>query len=158
LSQSLHLTQGVGFTAFIPTTTGLSATYLGNFTLGATRTWRRDSFAGNLQLGYFYYGETRGPITNADGTVDPAAVLTPAQQQINGQFLFEWRHDFQHFWTLHLAAGVATVFRATDGGGQIWQPAGSAGVNYTHPKFQAELLYTRGMVPNPVVQSTFVND
>jgi hypothetical protein len=157
LSQNLHLTQGAGFVSFIPTLTGLSPTYTGSLSVGVTRTWRRDSFAGNLQLGYFYYGETRGPAPNANGTVDPDSVLAPVRQQINGQFLFEWRHDFQHFWTIRLATGVTTVFGITDDT-QLWQPAGAAGVNYTHPKFQAELLYTRGIVPNPVVSHTFVND
>jgi hypothetical protein len=156
LSQNLHLTQGAGFVAFIPTLAGVSPTYTGSLSLGVTRTWRRDSFAGNLQLGYFYYGETFNPVTNADGTVD-ATNIVAARQQANGQFLFEWRHDFQHFWTIRLAAGVATVFGISDDT-QLWQPAGAAGVNYTHPKFQAELLYTRGIVPNPVVSHTFVSD
>jgi hypothetical protein len=31
-------------------------------------------------------------------------------------------------------------------------------VHYVHPKIQLDLIYSRGMVPNPYVQSTFVAD
>jgi hypothetical protein len=147
LSQTLRITQGAGFLAYIPTTADVGATYSGNASLGLTKSWQRDSFGGHLALGYLYYGETRGPM-----------MISPSQQQIDGSLMLEWRHDFEHFWTIHLGAGVATVFRATDGGGQIWQPIGEAGVHYVHPKIQWELLYTRGMLPNPYVQSTFVAD
>jgi hypothetical protein len=153
-----RLVQGAGFTAFIPQATGLGQSYTGTLSLGAHRTFRRDSFGGDLQLNYIYYGETRGPVTNSDGTIEPDGVVLPTQQQISGNFMFRWRHDFERFWVVGLGTGVATVFRATDGGGQVWQPAGEALVQYVHPRTQLELMYTRGMVPSALVQRTFVAD
>jgi hypothetical protein len=158
IDQNHIFKQGATFSTYIPTTTGVDPNYTVSLDLAIARVWGRDAFAGRLQLAYYRYGETRGPTKNNDGTVDPDGVVSPLQQQIGGQFLFDWRHDFQHFWNINLAAGVATVFRAEDGGGQIWQPAGTAAAHYTHPKVQLDLIYNRGLIPNAVVQRTFVGD
>ena len=157
-SPSGRFTQSVGFTAFVPTTGSFSQTYLANSSVGLHRELRRDLVGGDLALAYYYYGAIRGPAPRSDGSIDPNAVITPEQNQLSGSFLFRWSHDFAGFWSINAGAGVATLFRASDGGGQIWQPAAEAGVHYTHPKFLADLTYTRGLVPNQLVQQTFVSD
>jgi hypothetical protein len=157
-SKTGRLIQGAGFGAFIPTSSGLGTTYTGSGSLGTDYSFRRDAIGGDVKLDYVYFDAQRGPVTNPDGTVNPDGIVVPVQQQILGNALARWRHDFGNFWNTELDFGVVVVMRASDGGGQIWQPAGAAAVRYLHPKISGELAYSHGAAPSALVQTTFMND
>jgi hypothetical protein len=158
LSPQLRLTQNLSFNGFLPTTDAIGQSYTTTAGVGLLRVFRRDSFGADFQFGDYFYREARGPITNPDGTVDPHGIVTPSRDELSAQLMLRWRRDLGVFWNINLGFGAATLFRATDGGGRIWQPVGEAGVHYVHPRIQLALTYARSLTPSPIVQSTFVTD
>ena len=158
LTKNSRLIEGLGFSTLIPTTAGLGDTYTGSGSLGYDYLFRKDAFGGDFKLDYIYYQQVRGPITNADGTVDPNGIVQPTRQQLSFNLLAKWRRDFGYYWNTSLDAGAMLVMRADDGGGRIWEPAGAAAVHYLNPKIQADLSYSHGAAPNALVQQTFISD
>ena len=129
-------------TSALSVSTLLPAAYTAQTHLGFERVWKRDAIA--LQAGLAY--------------IDYRLATSPRRDQLQGDLVARWRHDFGHFFSSRLDGGVVLVGAVRGKSPLFARPTVVAALAYTRDLGDVELLYEHVVQPNLYIAQTFEND
>jgi hypothetical protein len=149
VSENVRFEQGLSGQAYIPVEedAGRPRVYNAGLSLGVERSWRDDSLGLTVSTAYTQF---------AEHTVGTALVF--ARHELVNIVAGTWDHDYSDHWSSQLTLGALQAMRATDGGGQLYQPTGRAGILYTREEGQAELAFSHTVQPNVQIGTMVLQD
>ncbi len=80
------------------------------------------------------------------------------EQQMINSLNGRWTHDYNYYWSSTIVAGLLMVMGMAEGEGQIWNPTGSAMVNYIRRRGWARLRFRHGAAAEIRLGNTFMQE
>ncbi len=160
LTANLRLIQSLGFQTayFLDQTPPQAQTQAVPVRVGIERVFARDAIGFEANLIYTKFVSQRGPVVTNTGAVDPDAPVPPEQTQLVMTPLLRYRRDFTYFFSGRVEAGAVVVLDPAMVANRVVEPAGGAGLNFTHRLVTFDLSYSHGVAPSLLFHSNFLND
>jgi hypothetical protein len=160
LTRRLRLVESLGFSEswyidHLPLQ-GITQTIPGR--AGLEYYFAHDVIGASLDVSYTNFLAQLGPVTEADGSVDPNGVVSPEQQQLALTPLAHWRRDFSYFINVRADLGAVVVFDPSNVQNKTIEPAGGAGINFSSRLARFDLSYTHGITTSLLLRANYLTD
>lgn len=147
--------ESAGFLMFLPIQANTQpSSYDVDLDLGAEKSWTRHALGLDVRSSILVLGA----LPMQMGAPPPTPMTEASRDQLMESATLRWRHDLDLRWSTELAAGVTTVFLASDLSKNATEPSGHATLRYTRDEVRGDVGYSHVAQPNAFVAQTFFVD